>query len=83
MTLKELMDKAKGGDAAAQNTLGMCYLKGEHVDKDPKAALGWFKKAAEQGDACAMFNLASMHHNGEGVKKTALPGGEEALSDAA
>ncbi|MBO4318772.1 MAG: sel1 repeat family protein [Mailhella sp.] len=70
MTLEELKKMAKGGDAEAQNILGMLYLRGDHVDKDLKAAAGWFRKAADQGNATAMFNLAQMYAQGDGVKKS-------------
>lgn len=35
--------------------------------KDYQKALKWYKKAAEQGDAGAQFNLAVMYYYGEGT----------------
>ncbi len=39
---------AEQGDANAQFNLGVCYNQGQGVDKDPKAAVAWYRKAAEQ-----------------------------------
>ncbi len=37
--------------------------------KDFSAAAGWFRKAAQQNDAEAQFNLGACYQNGEGVAK--------------
>ncbi|WP_221898222.1 tetratricopeptide repeat protein [Bathymodiolus japonicus methanotrophic gill symbiont] len=39
----------------------------EGVVQDGKEALTWFRKAAEQGDAIAQFNLGLMYAIGKGV----------------
>lgn len=67
--LTELRTKADKGEAAAQNTLGVMYRKGEDMTKDPVEAVKWFRKAAEQGYALAQFNLGLMYFKGEGVTK--------------
>ena len=43
------------------------YAKGDGVPEDDAAAVKWFRKAAEQGDAEAQFNLGAMYAKGEGV----------------
>jgi TPR repeat protein len=39
------------------------------VGKDQQEAVKWYKKAAEQGDAGAQYNLAWCYRDGAGVKK--------------
>ena len=36
--------------------------------QDYAEAVRWFRKAAEQGDADAQFNLGRMYYEGQGVK---------------
>ena len=43
------------------------YDKGQGVTQDYKAAAKWYRKATEQGDASAQFNLALMYYSGQGV----------------
>ena len=43
------------------------YDKGEGVEQDHEEAVKWYRKAADQGDADAQFNLGVMYYNGEGV----------------
>ena len=53
------------------------YAKGEGVPENDAEAVKWFRKAAEQGDADAQYNLGVMYANGEGVLKDeaeAVPG---------
>jgi len=64
----ELERRAKTGDAAAQNELGLRYLRGIDVDKDPAEALQWFRKAAVGGHPAALFNLGAAYYNGTGVR---------------
>ena len=37
------------------------------MPEDDREAVKWFRKAAEQGDASAQYNLGVMYANGEGV----------------
>jgi len=39
------------------------------VSQDYAEAVRWFRKAAEQGDAQAQFNLGLMYVNGKGVRQ--------------
>ena len=43
------------------------YANGQGIPKDEYEAVKWFRKAAEQGDATAQFNLGIMYYNGQGV----------------
>ena len=63
----ELLANAENGDAKAQFRLGMAYLKGEGVDRDPPLALKWIGRAAEQGYGEAQYTLGVMHHAGRGA----------------
>jgi uncharacterized protein len=52
--------KAEQGDAESQNNLGARYANGEGMVQDDKQAAFWFRKAADQGEAVAQFNLGWM-----------------------
>ena len=43
------------------------YDKGNGVTQDYAEAVKWFRKAAEQGDEVAQFNLGEMYRLGNGV----------------
>ena len=43
-----------------------CTPAGEGVPKDDREAVGWWRKAAEQGHAVAQFSLGSMYDLGRG-----------------
>ena len=45
----------------------MYYFGG--VAKDDRQAVYWYRKAADQGNANAQYNLGVMYENGEGVAK--------------
>lgn len=65
--LRTVQRLANAGDAKAQHDLGMLYLAGRHVLKDPARAAEWFEKAAVQGLANAQFNLGVLYQRGQGV----------------
>ncbi|MCH5177072.1 MAG: SEL1-like repeat protein, partial [Prevotellaceae bacterium] len=60
---------AEQGHAEAQYALGLCYYRGEGVQKNYAEAVQWFQKAAEQGHADAQRALGVCYYNGEGVQK--------------
>ena len=60
---------AVGGDAAAQNNLGVCYEYGQGVARNYAEAVEWYKKAAVQGHANAQNNLGLCYENGQGVAR--------------
>ena len=43
------------------------YFNGQGVPQDYAQAVGWYRKAADQGNALAQLNLGAMHLNGQGV----------------
>ena len=45
------------------------YNNGQGVPKDDTAAVKWFRKAAEGGDAKAQYELARAYATGEGVRR--------------
>jgi TPR repeat protein len=51
------------------NNLGIAYLEGAGVKKDPKRALRYFMGASEGGHPGAPNNIGRMYLNGSGVKK--------------
>lgn len=63
------IEDAKRGDSSAQNTIGVCYSKGNGVAQDYEEAVRWFRKAAENGNTLAQFNLGLSYDKGEGVDK--------------
>jgi hypothetical protein len=67
--LREYSAAAKEGCADAQFNLGLCYRRGEGVEKNEVEAFRWFQLAAEQGGAVAQCNLGSSYYLGEGVEK--------------
>jgi len=68
ISLSELTERARKGEAAAQCNLGVCHLNGEGVPKNEIEGIQWFRKAADQGDAMAQFNLGLCLAKGRGVK---------------
>jgi TPR repeat protein len=55
--LRWLRTSAEAGDADGAFRLGEMYEFGRGVDKDERAALAWYLKAAAQGDEMAKSNL--------------------------
>src|SRR5437762_14205181 len=51
--LKQLRQSADTGDASAQFILGERYANGGGVPQDVAQAVGWYRKAADQGPASA------------------------------
>ena len=47
----------------------ICYDNGQGVAKDEAEAVKWYRKAAEQNDAEAQYNLGICYANGQGVAK--------------
>lgn len=68
--------KARGGNAVAQDVVGMAYKYGEVTAQDHVKSLQWFLQAAEQGDADAQFNLGRIYGKATGFvyeKQRAAP----------
>ncbi|MDA7599387.1 sel1 repeat family protein, partial [Alphaproteobacteria bacterium] len=49
--------------------LGVMYKNGEGVPQNYKAAVKWYRLAAEQGDAKAQFVLGAIYFLGQGVPR--------------
>ncbi|EAW7911447.1 sel1 repeat family protein, partial [Salmonella enterica] len=62
---------ATAGLAVAQRTLGDWLLNGSAGTRDPAAALVWYRKAAEQGNALAALNTGNAYWTGSGVRANA------------
>jgi TPR repeat protein len=60
---------AETGNPESQCDLGLMYVKGDGVAKDPAMAVQWFTKAAQQGLARAQNNLGVIYEDGNGVVK--------------
>ena len=69
-TAKELRKSAEGGDASAQNKLGLLYYEGKGVPQDYRQAKQWFEEAAKQGHAGAQTNLGTIYLHGEGAPQS-------------
>lgn len=70
----ELMFSAQTGDAESQNSIGEMYYYGDEIEQDLDQAVYWFKEAAKQKHAEAMYNLGICFVNGEGVEKNKTTG---------
>ena len=53
----------------ARIDLGAAYYGGQGVAQDYAEAVKWYRKAAEQNDAGAQYNLGVCYANGDGVAK--------------
>ena len=58
MAYKHCLPAAKEGNPKAQILVGMALMNGVGVFKDPDAAVGWFKRSAEQKYPAGMYYLA-------------------------
>ncbi|MDE7464219.1 MAG: DnaJ domain-containing protein [Clostridiales bacterium] len=70
----ELTFNAQTGDAEAQNELAQMYYYGDEIDRDLEQAAYWFKEAAKQKHADAMYHLGLCFINGEGVERNETTG---------
>ena len=64
-----LMSYKLNNDAEYQFSQGEAYYNGRGVEQDYAKAVEWYRKAAEQGHACAQCNLGQCYYNGEGVEQ--------------
>ncbi len=61
---------AEKDNADAQYNLGILYQKGLGVEKNPKAAFIWYKRAAANGHTDAMYNLGIMYNKGRVIYRS-------------
>lgn len=71
-SLKTIIEAAKGGDAKAQNEIGMWYYTGRHYKQDYKEAAKWWAKSAKQDYVPAIGNLGMCYQKGRGVEADSL-----------
>ena len=65
-----ILEKAKAGDAAAQNTVGVWYYTGkDSIKQDYVQALQWWAKSAKQENIDAIANMAMCYQLGRGTEK--------------
>ncbi len=69
---KALRKSAEGGNAAAQNRLGLLYNEGQGVPRNYGQAKHWFEKAAEQEHAEAQVNLGMLYLLGQGAPENSV-----------
>jgi TonB family protein len=67
--VKLLRPLAEGGNADAQNSLGIAFEIGRGVPLDYSEAAKWLRKSAEQGAADGQCNFANLYRRGRGVPK--------------
>src|SRR5215212_7020428 len=58
---------AEEGNPIAQVNFGLMHENGHSVPKDYAAAVSWYRKAAEQGNARGQNKLGNMYARGLGV----------------
>lgn len=66
---RELRNWADRGDVDAQFELGVRYITGEGLKKDPKAGATWIEKAAKQQHLRAQHVMGTLYEDGVGVEK--------------
>jgi TPR repeat protein len=58
---------AERGNATAEYSIGLMYVRGHGVSQDDAEAVKWYRRAAGQGLASAQNNLGFMYEKGRGV----------------
>lgn len=72
LSIEEKTEAAEDGNVTAMEELAMLYLNGDEdqeIEPDPEKSVYWFQKAADAGDATAMYNLGLHYAKGHGVKR--------------
>ena len=64
-----LRDAAIAGDPGAETELGIRYMEGRTLTRDPKTAARWFEQAAVQGLPIAEYRIAALYEKGTGVTR--------------
>ncbi|MCA9028839.1 MAG: sel1 repeat family protein [Planctomycetaceae bacterium] len=59
---------AERGDSQSQCSLGVHYMNGDGVPRDPKVAANWYRQAALQNDEWACYLLGLCYRDGLGVR---------------
>jgi TPR repeat protein len=66
---KEILTKARDGDAGAQFWLGAAYGEGWFGNTDFPEALKWLRRSAARGNPDAQVSLGQMYEHGRGAKQ--------------
>lgn len=69
--VQELETRAEEGDPCSARLLGMTYLFGKGVPRDPARALKWLRAAAEADDLVAQQTLGAFYEFGPGDSRDA------------
>ena len=72
ISLTTLRQQARAGAPQAQSQLGLHFLRGDGVARDPKLAAQWLREAAIQGVASAQYNLGVLYSQGIGVSANSV-----------
>lgn len=75
-------EKARAGDALAQNLMGLAHKYGTFVRQDHALSAQWFREAAQQGFADAQFNLGRIYGPADGLYRKSR-GAPEDYAEAA
>lgn len=73
---------AEGGDVEAMRELAKAYDSGTGVMKDQAVATTWYRKAADKGDAFALYRLGLLGSDAASVQRAAEAGIPEAMLKA-
>lgn len=68
--LRAWLPIAEKDNADAQYNLGILYQKGLGVEKNPKTAFIWYKRASANGHTDAMYNLGIMYNKGRVIYRS-------------
>src|SRR5205823_14706145 len=66
-SLDNLKSRAEDGDAKAQFSLAVHYLRSNPAAPDYGSAIYWLRASASQGHTQAHFFLGCLYHAGEGI----------------
>ena len=74
MSLEEKIEAAENGDVDLMMDLAQTYLNGdededEEIEPDAEKSFYWFRKAADEGNQNAMFNVGLFYAKGFGVER--------------
>lgn len=67
--IEEITEKAELGDTNAQSLIAHLSLTDDRFSHGTRKAAGWFKKAADKGDAESLFNLAYLMLGNIAIKR--------------
>ena len=73
LSFEDKLEAAENGDVDMMEQVAQAYFSGEdgteEIDADPEESAYWMERAAENGNAKAMFNIALYYAKGYGVER--------------